>query len=817
MSAAAPTPAPAAASAAAPAPAAPRSGLRHGDLRLLPGATAVWALAVIGAILGQGAAVAAAALLTSGVLAAVVALGRRGRSSALMAHLGLVLIACLLLVPALERASTTRDVLAGAAEDGVVVELALTLRTDPETPATGPAWARTGVRASARSIRGPVRIGAQEMTLPGSVPILLSADGDAAAALSAASDGADVLVRGRLRADGDLLILQATRATVIPRSGITGALDRAREGLRVRARAATAHLPSDEGALVRGMTTGDTHGLSEDAEEMMRRAGISHLVAVSGANIALVIAAVTIPLLLAGVRRRPRIAAAAVAMAAYVWLVGDEPSVQRAATMAAPLLAARFLGVRASPVACLALAVAFWSVLDPITAASIGFLLSALATAAILLAAPPLARAIRELSRDRLGDAACLVLAVPLVAQLACTPVLILLAPEISLWSVAVNMLVDPIVGPVTVIGLISLPVGLLWPDGAAGLMSLGGGGAHLVLIIARTADALPLSRIPVAEGAIGVLACLGILAALALAVATRRRRLTRWACAAVAVAVLAWGVGRSAPLRDQDPWIVAACAVGQGDAMLLRTGTAGDERTVLVDTGPDPAALTACLDLLGVDRIDLLVLTHPHADHTGGRAALRGDRLPLRQWICPIDAAASSVAAGVPAEVATTGTGTLLGSLEIEVLWPPSAEASRAASLREQSSSETDGANDCSIAVSARWSDGTRLVALGDLEPAAQSELLALDPGGAITAGTDLVKVAHHGSRHQDADLYTALAPRIALVTVGRENTFGHPTEQTLTMLGRLGAGIARTDVHGTVIVPAADPGAPRSVGPGR
>src|SRR5699024_2602405 len=108
--------------------------------------------------------------------------------------------------------------------------------------------------------------------------------------------------------------------------------------------------------------------------------------------------AVLVPLLLAGVRRRPRLLAAGIVVAGYVWLVGDEPSVQRAATMAVPLLAARFAGVRASPVAALALTVALWSVLDPVTAASIGFLLSALATAAILVAAPPLAAALSELT-----------------------------------------------------------------------------------------------------------------------------------------------------------------------------------------------------------------------------------------------------------------------------------------------------------------------------------------------------------------------------------------------------------------------------------
>src|SRR5699024_1795270 len=162
-------------------------------------------------------------------------------------------------------------------------------------------------------------------------------------------------------------------------------------------------------------------------------------------------------------------------------------------------------------------------------AASVGFGLSALATAAILLAAPPLARTLTQLSRGRLGRGAALVIAVPLVAQAACTPVLILLTPEVSVWTVPVNMLVAPLVGPSTVLGLLALVLGVLWPDGAEALWTLAAGGAHLVLLGARTADALPGSRSPVPEGVPGVLAAIGVLLLAALALAARHRPLVRW------------------------------------------------------------------------------------------------------------------------------------------------------------------------------------------------------------------------------------------------------------------------------------------------
>ena len=783
------------------------------DLRLLPAATCIWALAVLGVTAGTAAAVAGGAVLIAAVLTVLLLVEGLRTGHGLLAHLAIVVLAGVLLVPALERHGGTDQQLQEAAGDGLIVELTLIAGEDPAPPEAGPVWARGGMQVMARTDAGRAQLGREQAQLPASLPVLVRAEGDSADALARIRDGERILVRGAPRSSDGLLVLEATAVSrVVPPPG-TGRLRDARQALRDRARQDTAHLPADEAALVRGMTTGDTAGLSTASEEMMRRAGISHLIAVSGANIALVLAAVLGPLLLAGVRRRPRLMVAGAVMAGYVWLVGDEPSVQRAATMAAPLLAARFAGVRASPVAALALTVALWSVLDPVTAASVGFLLSALATAAILLAAPPVARVLVELGRGRLGRTAALVIAVPLVAQLACTPLLILLTPEVSAWAVAVNLLVAPLVGPTTVIGLLALVIGLVWPAAAQLLDTVAAGGAHLVLLIARTADSLPGSRIAVPEGATGALLAIAVLLGLTLAIAARRVPLVRWVTAAVLVAALAPGIGRLLPLGSIPEWTLAVCAVGQGDAVLLRgSGDRQHAPTVLIDTGPEPAALDRCLDTLHVARIDLLVLTHPHLDHTGGKAALTGNRTPGAQWICPLPEAADEVVPGVATTVATTGRSWQEDGIGLRVLWPESAADAVSATAREEGTGEGDAANDCSIALAATWADGTRLLALGDLEPAAQAEVLAAGPGAA-----EIVKVAHHGSRRQDEELYQRLDPELALITVGQENTFGHPTEETLDLLAGLGSPVIRTDVHGTVVLEVADPATARSVGPAR
>lgn len=787
--------------------------MTRADLRLLPAATCVWALAVLGVTAGTAAAIAGGAVLVALALTAITLAGRSALTVALYAHLGVLVLAGVLLFPALQRHGAAVELLDRAEAEDLVVTLTLRAASDPAPPTSGPDWARGGLQLRGRTVRGPARLGRDQQLLPASLPVLVRAEGEAAEQLAGIHGGDLLRLRGRATRSGTLLVLRATEIRAVPRAGPAATTAAARTALRDQARRATAHLPADEAALVRGMTTGDTAGMGERTEDIMRRAGISHLVAVSGANIALVLAAVLGPLLLLGVRRRPRLAAGAAAMAAYVWLVGDEPSVQRAATMAAPLLAARFAGVRASPVAALALTVALWAVLDPVTAASIGFLLSALATAAILLAAPPLATALVALSGERLPRAAALVLAVPLVAQAACTPVLILLAPEVSLWAVPVNMLVGPLVGPATVLGLLGLVLGILWPPAASALFTLAAGGAHLVLLLARTADALPGARVPVPEGASGVLAAVVVLALCAAAIAGHRLRAVRWAVAALLVALLAPGLARTLPGGGEEDWTVALCAVGQGDALLLRPGGAAREGpTVLVDTGPEPAALRACLDRLGVRRIDLLVLTHPHADHIGGRAALTGARAPAEQWICPLPEARAGTVPDLPARAATTGQDWERDGLRLEVLWPASEQDARAASAAEDGGGEGDDANDCSLALAVTWRDGTRLVTLGDLEPAAQERLAAQHPGRA-----DLVKVAHHGSRHQHPALYDQLGADIALVPVGRENSFGHPTAQTLDLLAETGAQVLRTDVHGTVVLSGGEHPVARSVAPAR
>src|SRR5690606_7372420 len=306
---------------------------------------------------------------------------------------------------------------------------------------------------------------------------------------------------------------------------------------------------------------------------------------------------------------------------------------------------------------------------DPWWCRSFGFVLSVLATGGLLVLAPVLARALERWMPASLA----LVLAVPLAAQLACQPVLILLTPAIPVYGVVANVLAAPAAPVATVVGLlacVTLPV--LPPVGTV-LAAMAWVPSAWVAGVPRFLAGLPGASAPWVEGFFGVGLAI-VLVVLIMRAATCGRRAAAVLAAALTlyvaiIAGLEWG--RRAVLPTD--WQIAACPVGQGDAMLVRS--AG--RTALIDAGPDPELLDDCLTLLGIDHIDLFVLTRYDLDHIGGTSAVQGrvehaviadpgtdhDALRVIRALSDAGASVSTVAAGA------TGS---LGELRWRVVWPP-------------------------------------------------------------------------------------------------------------------------------------------------
>jgi competence protein ComEC len=240
--------------------------------------------------------------------------------------------------------------------------------------------------------------------------------------------------------------------------------------------------------------------------------------------------------------------------------------------------------------------------------------------------------------------------------------------------------------------------------------------------------------------------------------------------------------------------WVLVACDVGQGDALVLSTGPA---RAVLVDAGPEPRAVDRCLDALGVRTLDAVVLTHFHADHVDGLAgAVDGRRVgPVVVTIVddpPAQARrvrALAAKAGLRVRTVTDGEQVRDGPLSWRVLWPGRVIH--------------DGSvpNNSSIVLDVR-TRGLRLLLLGDVEPAAARAVARRLEASADGPRVDVLKVAHHGSALQDPGLLAAARPRLALVSVGADNDYGHPSPAVLRLLAGQGARTARTDEQGDLAV---------------
>ncbi|MDN3480296.1 ComEC/Rec2 family competence protein, partial [Curtobacterium sp. APC 4022] len=607
--------------------------------------------------------------------------------------------------------------------------------------------------------------------------------------------GTVVSVRGQLQRDDPgsaTSVVLFARGAVATRAGPTGLL-----GASADARAAfvavTADLPEPGGALLRGLAIGDRSGLDAETEQAMETSALTHLTAVSGSNCAVLVGLVVLLGRLTGAPRVLRAAAAVVVLLGFVVLVRPDPSITRATVMAIVVLVVHLSGRPVRGVPLIALAAVGMLVADPWVARSFAFALSVLATVGIVVLAAPLT----DLLARWVWTPVAAAVAIPIAAQVACWPVTIPLAPALPTYAVPANLLAEVLAPVATIVGLAACLLAPVWPVGAGLLATVGWVPAAGIGLIAHGAAGLPVASAPWPSGPGGVVAAGVVSAALAVGVLVRAR--LRRVLSGVAALTVIVGIGSvtvpAVLVRGSVPtgWTIAMCDVGQGDATLLRS--AG--RTALVDTGDDDARLTACLALLGVDRIDLLVLTHFDRDHVGAVAsvATRVETALVGPVGRPADdrVVGDLRSAGVDVRQAADRTTGLLGDLRWQVLWPPEGDerAGNAASLvlRVDPAPERP----CPGCVSA--------VLLGDLGEDAQRRLSRSAPPEAL-APVDVVKVAHHGSADQDPELYRALAARVGLIGVGADNDYGHPTPSALEMLAAAGTLPYRTARSGTIVV---------------
>ena len=581
--------------------------------------------------------------------------------------------------------------------------------------------------------------------------------------------------------------------------------------LRAGLRAATEGLAPDARALLPGLVVGDTSRVPPELHDAFTATDLTHLLAVSGSNLTIVLALLIGPAGLAmraerrGLAPRLRISLRSTALLGGVLTLGfvvlcrPEPSVLRAAACGLITLLALGTGRRRTLIPALAAAVLLLVLYDPWLARSYGFLLSVLATGALLTIGPRWSAALRRRGVPaRLAEA----LAATGAAQAVCAPVVAVFAARVSLVAVPCNLVAELAVAPATVLGFAALAVAPLAMPVAEALARCAGWPAGWIASVARTGAALPGAEAAWPGGWWGGLT-LAVLTVLVL-LAVRRIQHHPWTAAACAVLLLL-AVLRPPPFTrfvtgwPPPGWTFAMCDVGQGDTAVL---AAGDRTAVVVDAGPDPAPADRCLRALGVTRVPLLLLTHFHADHVAGLpGVLRGRAVGEIQTTTseePPEQAAfvrrTAAAARVPVVRAVPGEQRRVGPLTWRVLWP---RAEPGATV--PAGPATVEPNDSSVTLFVRIARGPSLLLLGDLEPPAQRGLLRVYPA---LPRADVLKVAHHGSPFQDPGLLHQVRPRLALISVGRDNSYGHPAPRTVDALRAGGATVLRTDTDGAIAV---------------
>jgi competence protein ComEC len=585
-----------------------------------------------------------------------------------------------------------------------------------------------------------------------------------------------------LRRQGIHVVVHARRFRVVgARGGLSGAADRLRRRL---AHSIGLGLDGERRAVLAGVVLGEDEGLSAELRDDFRASGLYHLLAVSGQNVALVAGGALLLAWLVGVPRLLGEVGALAAIASYVLAVGWQPSVVRAGVAGAlaslAWLASRprdrwyFLLVGAAVL----LAWNPYSLLEP------GFQLSFGAVAAIFLGVPPLERLLAGYPGPRWLRT---VIAVSIACGLATAPVLLLQFGSVPLYSVPANALAAPVVAPLLGLAFAAAAVAPVLPSLAVTLGWLNGWLAAWLALCARLVGGLPGAQLSTRSALLVTVLAGGFALAAARMRPPRAPRLVVLA-ALVTLVGLGWRVTRpSAELPPSQGLRLVFLDVGQGDATLLQV----PEGNVLIDEGPPEADVAGQLERLGVKQLAALMLSHPSRDNIGGSEdiirRLRVGRVfdPALPFPNPFGAPALAAARakGIPITVTRAGQALRLGRLSLRILWP------------EGRASPADDPNDHATVV---------LASFGRTDALLPADAESNVTGRLRVPPIEILKVGHHGSADSGLpELLQALRPRVAVISVGARNDYGHPRASTLAALAQVdGLDLRRTDRDGRVIV---------------
>lgn len=641
--------------------------------------------------------------------------------------------------------------------------------------------------------------------------------------------GDTIRVTAKIRSleESDPFDMSLARKSVVAKGSVSAAEVRVLSPSQNRALTAANHFRSrissaaasgagKSAGLVLGLVLGDQREIPQGVIDDFRAAGLSHLTAVSGQNVAMVMGPLVLIMSALRVGRRAQAAAGLVTLALFALVTRWEPSVLRAVLMASAALCAWLFGRRSNPFHLLCLVFFALLAIDPLLLWSIGFQLSFAATAGILVLGPALSRKLgrpfirldeqtdeEDRRPRRLLGRVTQVAAIGISAQAAVLPLIAFHFGKLSLVALPANLLALPLVAPVTILGLCAGVVGSVsvraaepfmfaagfLASGLRGTARLFGGSAYAQASVDGWSF-VPVLGVCLAVGAAGLLL-------------SGKARPARWLAVGCSLLVVTSGLFSASGSATPPGMRLHFFDVGQGDAALIQ-GPSGER--IVVDGGPDAGFVARRLKGMGISRLDLVLASHAHVDHVQGlkrvldgfevREALEpGILTPVMQEI--------RIAGGKsrrPFRAVGDGDKMRIGKLTIHFLGPAASERRDVTGEDLHASSESEGSalNDASVV--ARISFGHECALFpGDLEEEGQAALLEAHPE---EIDCTVLKAPHHGSGRLLPEFIEAVDPEWVTVSAGRGNDYGHPAPKALSIFRSAGARVVRTDRVGDIVL---------------
>lgn len=555
-------------------------------------------------------------------------------------------------------------------------------------------------------------------------------------------------------------------------------------------------LPQQQAGLLSGMLIGNRDGLTKEVLQVFSDSGLSHIMSVSGANVAFIIFPFIFILRKVGLKRYLANIIAICVLIIFVFITGFEPSVQRAAVMAVVILIGQLLRRDADVMTSISFAALLLLVVNPYNLFNIGFQLSFAATISLIL----FYKRIKELIKNKCLPRPIIdALAVTIAAQIGVLPITVYYFNNLSLVSILSNLLVAPVVEIITILGSIMAVIGQISTIASSFIGYINCTLLSFVLFTSKFTSSIPFAVVRIITPSIFIV--IVYYAAVGFFLWYKPVKNVKIKPKYYLIGCLVAFIIITIPLFLPKDLEVVFIDVGQGDSIFIRTYRGN---TVLIDGGGrnykdgdtnigDSVVIPFLLDN-GVTHLDLVVATHGHDDHIQGLLPIIKD-FGVSNFVLPEfgiekefkELLESSKLRNINTEFLQRGDSIRLDDETIFSVLSPDNEAFV----------ENASLNNSSLVLKLHYKD-VKMLFTGDIEAEIERKLIE----DKVDISADILKIAHHGSKTSNTEEFFELVnPRATIISVGKNN-FGHPSTEVIKRIDEMNVHSFRTDKHGAVLL---------------